>query len=118
VVAEVQNLITKYTDVTSAPIHQRLSMIQISAWEDEMPVMDNVIRETLRIVKNGPALRRNLADNLQIADMTIDKGAFVVYSMADVHLNDAIYPDPLKFDPGRFSAPREEDKRGDTVFLG
>ena len=31
-----------------------------------MLVMGNVIRETLRVVKNGPALHRNLADNLFI----------------------------------------------------
>jgi len=34
-----------------------------------MPVMGNVIRETLWVVKNGPALHRNLANNLQVADI-------------------------------------------------
>jgi len=99
-------------------MHQRLSVIPMSAWEDETPVMENVIRETLRLVKNGQAIRRNLSDNLQMANKTIDKGAFVVYSMADVHLNERYYSEPLKFDPDRFSAARAEDKRGHATFLG
>jgi cytochrome P450 len=119
VIAEVRNLISTYTSTTSSvPIHQRLSMIPMSAWEDEMPVVDNIIRETLRLVKTGAALRRNLTDNLQVADTTINNGAFLIYSMADVHLNESIYSEPLKFDPGRFVAPREEDKRGNGFFLG
>jgi len=118
VIAEVENLLTTYTPNSSEPTHQRLSAIPISAWEDEMPVMENVIRETLRLVKNGTALRRNLVDNLQVADKTIDKGAFMVYNFGDVHLNETFYSEPFKFDPDRYSPPREEDKRGNAVFLG
>ena len=118
-IAEVQNLLATYSGTTSSlPMHQRLSVIPMSAWEDETPVMENVIRETLRLVKNGQAIRRNLADNLQMVNKTIDKGAFVVYSMADVHLNERYYSEPLKFDPDRFSAARAEDKRGHATFLG
>jgi cytochrome P450 len=82
-----------------------------------VPIIDDIIRETLRLVKNNSALRRNLGDNFQIGEKTIDKGTFVVYDMADVHLNEKFYPEPLKFDPGRYSAPREEDKRGNMIFL-
>jgi len=103
---------------SSEPIHQRLSRIPLSAWEDEMPVVESIIRETLRLVKNDTALRRNFADNLQVAGKTIDKGAFMAYNMADVHLNELFYPEPLKFDPDRFTTPREEDKRGNISFLG
>jgi cytochrome P450 len=60
-------------------------------WKDETPVFEIVIRETLRLIKTGPALHRNLGDNLQFADQTIDKGAYVVYNMADVHLNEMVY---------------------------
>jgi sterol 14-demethylase len=97
---------------------QRLSVIPISAWEDEMPVIELIIRETLRLVKNDTAIRRNPTDELQVANSSIDKGAFMVYNMADVHLNESIYPEPLKFDPTRFCAPREEDKQRNMAFLG
>jgi sterol 14-demethylase len=118
-IVEVQNLMAAHTNtISSEPIHQRLSMIPISAWEDEMPVVEGIIRETLRLVKNDTALRRNLVDNVHVADKTIDKGAFMAYNFGDVHLNELFYSEPLKFDPDRFSPPREEDKRGNAVFLG
>jgi sterol 14-demethylase len=118
-ISEIQHLIATYTNTTSSePIHQRLSAIPMSAWEDEMPVIEGVIRESIRIINNGTVLRRNLVDNLQIGDKTIDKGAFMAYNLADVHMNDMIYSEPLRFDPSRFGAHREEDKQGHAVYLG
>jgi sterol 14-demethylase len=42
----------------------------------------------------------------------------MAYVIGDVHLNEKFYTEPFKFDPDRFSAPREEDKRGYGLFLG
>jgi cytochrome P450 len=118
-IAEVQNLTATYSNANSSdPIHQRLCLIPISKWEDETPVIESIIHETLRLVKNDTALRRNLADNLRVAEKTIEKGAFMAYNLADVHLNKLYYTEPLKFDPVRFSTPKEEHKRGNGVFLG
>lgn len=83
-----------------------------------MPIVDVVIRETIRLVKSGPSIRLNVADNVRFANKTIDKGAFVIYSMGEIHLDENIYSKPLEFDPGRFLAPREEDKQGNLLFLG
>lgn len=119
VVAEVQNLITTYSNTShSEPVHRRLSAIPLSAWEENMPVTDVVIRETIRLIKNGPAFRYNIANNLQLGGKTIDQGTFVLYRREDVHLNTSCYFDPLTFDPSRFCAPREEDKQGNLLFLG
>jgi len=119
VVAEVQNLITTYSNTShSEPVHQRLSAIPLSALEENMPVADVIIRETIRLIKNGPAFRYNIADNLQLGDKTVDKGTFVLYRREDVHLNTSCYFDPLTLDPSRFCAPREEDKQGNLLFLG
>jgi cytochrome P450 len=118
VISEVQNLVATYSNPNSRdPMHQRLSTIPLSAWEDEMPIIDNVTRETMRLVKNGAALRRSVNDNFRVGDKIIRKGAFLAYHMADVHLNDKFYSEPLKFDPDRFSPPRNEDKQGNFVFL-
>jgi cytochrome P450 len=82
-----------------------------------MPVIESVIRETLRILGSGTPLRRNLADDLRVAGKTIDKGAFMVYNSADVHLNERFYPEPLKFDPDRFNLIGEDDTQGKAPFL-
>jgi len=117
-IAEIQSLLAAYTNTASSePIHQRLSAIPMSAWEDEMPVIECVIRETLRTISNGILLRRNLVDDLRIADKTIDKGAFMAYSLGDVHMNQRYYPEPHKFDPDRFSVTKDDDPRSNIPFL-
>jgi sterol 14-demethylase len=89
-------------NTSGAPLHQRLASIPLPAWEDEMPILDAAIRETLRLYVTGTTLRRNVLDDISFGGKVIDKGAFMAYSIADVHLNDNIYPNPMKFDPGRF----------------
>ncbi|KAF8890286.1 cytochrome P450 [Gymnopilus junonius] len=117
--AEIDALIAKHTDTLSSEIlHKRLAAIPISAWEDEMPVLDSVIRETIRLILNGAALRRNLLDDLTVANGTIKKGEFVAYSVADAHLNPEIYSRPNDFDPARFGPGREEDKKATFAYLG
>ena len=80
-----------------------------------MLIADVVIRETICLIKNGPALRYNLADNFQLGGETIDKETFVLYHREDIHLNAMYYSDPLRFDLSQFCAPREEDKQGNLL---
>ena len=80
--AEVQNLISACTDTSSSePIHQHLSMIPMSTWEDEMPVIENIICETLRIINNGTFLCHNLADNVYVGDKLSIKALISTHSL-------------------------------------
>ncbi|KZP14162.1 cytochrome P450 [Athelia psychrophila] len=111
-VAEIQKLIDAHTNTTSTePLHQRLSAIPISAWEDEMPVMESIVRETMRIVLNGTFLRRNVVDDMEVSGKKIPRGAFMTYSITDTHLNPEYYADPHKFDPSRFTGGSEQNRR-------
>ena len=117
--AEVDALVNKHTTNSSnEPLHKRLAAIHISAWEDEMPVLDLVIRETLRISLSGLSIRRNLVEDLTFSGGLVKPGEFVTYSLADVHLNPEIYSRPNEFDPARFGPGREEDKKGTFSYLG
>lgn len=116
--AEVDALLNQYTSNPSDSLHKRLAAIPVSAWEDEMPVFDSVIRETLRLVLTGTALRRNVVDNIDVSGYTIGKGDFIAYNIADVHLNPDIYSQPNSFDPARFGPGRDEDKKGTFTYLG
>jgi cytochrome P450 len=117
--AEVESLIDLHTNPTSTePLHKRLSAIPVTAWEDSMPVLDAVQRETLRLINTGTALRRNVIEDLNVDGKAVEKGAFLAYSIADVHLNPDIYRDPLRFDPERFGEGRAEDKKRSMAFLG
>jgi len=116
---EVNSLLQKHTNNSSnEPLHKRLSTIHISVWEDEMPILESVIRETMRMAISGIALRRNLIEDLRLSGGFIRRGDFVVYSLADVHLDPEIYPNPLKFDPTRYDEERREDKKSTFGYLG
>ena len=116
---ELKTLVTNHTNTLSKePLHKRLAPIPLSAWEEELPALDLVIRETLRITMCGALLRRNLGKDIFLADTTINRGDFLTYSLADVHLNADIYTDPTKFDPGRFTKGKEEDQKETYTYIG
>ena len=83
-----------------------------------MPVLEAVLRETLRMAINGTTLRRNLLEDLNIQGEVISQGEFMAYSQADAHMNPDIYAKPKAFDPERFSVGRAEDKNQAHAFLG
>lgn len=113
--AEVENLLLSHTLMTTSACNSppprddaddtsssaALSSIPLAAWENETPVMDMLIRETLRIAQPHTAMRRNIGPETYIDGKVIPTGTLVVYPFSNVHLNSALYPDPWKFDPTR-----------------
>jgi cytochrome P450 len=102
--AEVQALIASHPPgtvaaATSASAH--LATIPLEVWETETPVLDSIIRETLRVAQSHAAVRLNLGPEVYIDGKVIPTGAYVVYPFSDVHLDPELYPDPWKFDPSR-----------------
>ena len=89
-----------------------LASIPLSAWENDTPVLDTLIRETIRLSQAYVAFRRNVGPEMYIDGKVIPTGALVAYPVADVHLDPALYPDPWKFDPAR---PRP---KGNLTYLG
>jgi sterol 14-demethylase len=106
---EVNPLIQRHADTTSPdPLHKQLSAIPLAVWEDEIPILEAVIRETIRLILNRILLRRNNADGLHIGEAVVPMGYFVAYPLDDVHMNPDIYTNPTSFDPLRFSLSRED----------
>jgi len=44
-------------------------------------------------------------------DEVIPPGSFACYNTTDVHYNEELYPNPMKWDPERFREGREEFKK-------
>ena len=111
---EIQDLITRHVGDS---LSGRLAAIPFSAWEDELPVLDACIRESQRITVSAVVLRRNLRQEMKINGQVVKLGDFLAYPLADVHLNPEYYPEPYKYDPGRWLRP---DPALDTAhpFLG
>lgn len=108
--AEIHTMVASHSNATAkADITDQLSAIPLEAWETCTPVMDQIIRETLRIAQPHTAMRRNVGPETYVNGICIPSGAYVVYPFSDVHLNSQAYPDPWRFDPGR---PKSEAQLG------
>jgi sterol 14-demethylase len=145
---EIRSFIAKYaspsdgadTKLSTTTVASRLSCVPPSVWEDEMPITELCLRETIRLVQSSVFLRRNVSDkDIVIDERRIEPGTFVVYPSADANHNPAIYPDPerhvevpfvsitpsrpymssiwyFRWDPARYL--REEDKKQSHGFVG
>jgi cytochrome P450 len=70
---------------------------------DQVPLLDAVCREALRI--SPPAMvagRRVLEQDLELGGRPLPKGSTLTPCIYLVHRRPDIYPQPLRFDPGRF----------------
>ena len=83
-----------------------------------MPILDLVLKETIRHTANGASLRRNVLEDITLSGGLVKRGEFIAYSLGDVHMNPNIYTRPDEFDPGRFAPGREEDKKQAYGYLG
>jgi len=104
---EIQDLLSRHLgdSLSSAALYEKLGSIPVSAWEDELPILDACIRETQRITLTFVAVRRNIREEMKIGERVVKRGDFLVYPLADVHLNPEYYPEPYKYDPGRWLRP-------------
>ncbi|KJA23082.1 hypothetical protein HYPSUDRAFT_601084 [Hypholoma sublateritium FD-334 SS-4] len=118
VIVELKSLFAEHAiSHATDPLHIQLSSIPLNAWETKTPVLEGVIRETLRLTMTDAPSRRIMSDELVLDGVVVKKGQFITYSQAEVHLNPAIYPKPYTFDPDRYRRGREEDKKEAFCYL-
>ena len=116
---EIQELLSRHLgDSTSFPtICDKLSAIPLEAWDDELPILDACNRESHRLSFTGVVLRRNVRKDINIGGKVVKFGDFLTYSLSEVHLNQECYPEPQKYDPGRWLRPDPAPKAA-YPFLG
>ncbi|MGZ8187881.1 MAG: cytochrome P450 [Methylosarcina sp.] len=77
----------------------------------EIPVLENVIKEVLRLHPPLIFLIRKVMRDFHFKDYTVKAGKYVCVSPRVSHRIAEVFPDPEKFDPGRYSEARQEDAR-------
>jgi sterol 14-demethylase len=77
----------------------------------EIPVLENVIKEVLRLHPPLIFLIRKVMQDFHFKDYTVKAGKYVCTSPRVSHRIADIFPDPEKFDPDRYSEARQEDAK-------
>jgi len=77
----------------------------------EIPVLENVIKEVLRLHPPLIFLIRKVMQDFHFKGYTVKAGKYVCASPRVSHRIADVFPDPEKFDPDRYSEARQEDAR-------
>lgn len=69
----------------------------------ELTYLDSVLRESMRLYPPGPYGARETTEDMIIGEYAVPAGTTVFYPFWAVHMNPEYWPDPERFDPGRFT---------------
>lgn len=77
----------------------------------EIPLLENVIKEVLRLHPPLIFLIRKVMQDFHFKDYTVKAGKYVCTSPRVSHRIAEVFPEPEKFDPERYSEARQEDAK-------
>jgi sterol 14-demethylase len=77
----------------------------------DMPALECALKEALRLHPPLIVLMRKVVHDFHWGGYRVEAGKTVAVSPAVSNRMPEHFPDPERFDPGRYLAPREEDKR-------
>ncbi|MEO3825512.1 cytochrome P450 [Actinomadura sp. B10D3] len=65
--------------------------------------LDAVVKEAMRLYPPGPYGAREATEDVRLGEYTVPAGTTIFYPFWAVHMNPEYWPDPERFDPGRFT---------------
>lgn len=112
-------MVEKYRQSPEQTAAEVLSTLSLNEWEASFPMIDMCQRETIRHHMTGTAFRKNVGNDLPIGKTgeVIPAGSFAVYHLDDMHFNKEYYPEPEKWNPGRF-IPEYEGTAPPLPYVG
>lgn len=113
-------LLAKYPEVQQAVCDEARSVLgeRAPAAEDysRLKYTAQVFAETLRLYPPVWVTARTCNEPYEIAGYKIDKGAILIAPQFVVHRDPRWFPDPLRFDPGRFADDRKTGRPRYSFF--
>lgn len=68
----------------------------------ELPFLDRVVKESLRLLPPAPFNHRIAAEDSELGGYFIPRGTELISSVYHTHRMPELYPEPARFDPGRW----------------
>ncbi|KAH7253311.1 cytochrome P450 [Fusarium solani] len=118
--AEVDQVIVKYRRSPGEDVAEVLQRLKLKDWETEFPLFEFILKETMRFVMAGQIVRKNISNKgvaVGDTDFIIPQNSFAVYPVEDVHMDPAIYKNPLEWDPSRHDKNVAEGSQSPHSFL-
>ena len=84
---------------------------------DRLEILDQVMKESLRLVVPVPGLTRFATRDTTLQGYPVPAGTYIATNLYSVHRYQEWWPDPDRFDPGRFAPDRREDKVHRYAFM-
>ncbi|MEM7153567.1 MAG: cytochrome P450 [Myxococcota bacterium] len=82
-----------------------------------MPVLESVLNESMRVVPPiGGAFREFIADT-EYGGFRLRRGMVALMSPSGAHRDESVWPEPERFDPSRWRAPRAEHEQHPFAFI-
>ena len=80
-----------------------LARIPLAEWESpgRFQSLDLCLRETMRLVANGTLPRRNVGEEITVDGHTIRHDEFVLLMTENLHFDESVYDEPMRFMPDR-----------------
>ncbi|KAM0257943.1 hypothetical protein ACHAQJ_004101 [Trichoderma viride] len=119
--AEVDAAVAKHRNSDDQTPVDVLQTLSLDEWESEFPCLDMGVRDSIRLNLMGASIRQNTSGkDIVLGDtgVVVPKNAFAVYGVSDVHLDETVYTNPAKWDPGRYLPERGEDKKKQHAYIG
>lgn len=101
---EIEAVAGKYDSDTTKSLPGRLASVPLEGWENDFPIGEACLRDSIRLNLNGTTFRKNASG----APVAISNGEvippewYATYALSDTHHDPALYPDPFKWNPGRY----------------
>ena len=76
----------------------------------EMSTLNLIFKESLRLNSPVPVLAREAVKDTSLDGYFVPKGTLILAEPQAVHSNPQVWNEPGRFDPGRFTPERAEDR--------
>ena len=99
-----------------------LLSVPIEGWENDFPLIDICLKDSIRLNASFASFRRNTSGQSvplnKDGSEVIPPGAYATYHLGELHFNPDIYKNPLDWDPSRYLPERAEDKKEPWGWVG